>query len=74
MLAVDFDRLEHGRQAGGGEQDVGCNLAVAEYATVAGADVCGADKQLDRRPPDPLEVDAFCEDLPQGLNPCGFRS
>ena len=48
-LAVDLDRLEHGRQAGRGQHHVGRDLRVAEHAAAAGVDVGGGDEQLDRR-------------------------
>ena len=74
ILALDFDGLEHGRQTGGGEQHVGRDLTVAEHPALAGTNICGGDKQLDRRLPEPLEVDAFRKDLPQRVEPAGFRS
>ena len=67
VLAVDLDGLEHGRQAGRGEQHVGRDLAVAEHAAVAGADIGGGDEQLDRRSREPLEIDRLGQDVAQRI-------
>ena len=62
-LAVDLDRLEHGGQAGRGEQHVGRELAVAEHPAAPGAHVGRGDEQLDRAPRQALEIDRAGEDV-----------
>ena len=61
-FAVDLDRMEHGRQAGRGKQDVGGDLLVAEDVAAAGAHIGRGDEQLDRCAGQPLEIDALVED------------
>ena len=73
-LAIDLDRLEHGRQAGRGQQHVGRDLGVAEHAAAAGADVGRGDEQLDRRLRQPREIDLSARISRSGLSAAGLRS
>ena len=66
-LAVDLDRLEHGRQAGRGEQDVGRHLVVLEHLAAAGANIGGGDEEMDRRLRQQLEIDQLGENLAQRI-------
>jgi len=68
-LAVDLDSLEHGRQAGRRQQDLGRQLGVAEDATAAGTHVGRRDEELDGRLHQPLEVDARLENGSQRVVP-----
>ena len=69
-LAVDLDRLEHGRQAGRGEQHVGRQLGVAEHARPSGAHVGRRDEELDRRRGEAREIDrARTSTLRQRIGP-----
>jgi hypothetical protein len=61
-FAVDLDRMEHGRQAGRGKQDVGVDLLVAEDVAAAGPHIGRGDEQLDRGAGQPVEIDALIED------------
>jgi hypothetical protein len=60
-FAVDLDRMEHGRQAGRGKQDVGGDLLVAEDTAAAGAHTGRGDEQPDGSAGQPVEIDAFGE-------------
>ena len=71
-VAIDLDRLEQLRQAGGGEQNLRGNLGIAEYPPAAGVYVGGGDKQFDRRARQPLEIDQVGQDLLQRI--CRQRS
>ena len=66
-LAVNLDRLEQRRQAGGGEQHVGSELGIAKYVTAPGADIGGGDEQPDRRLRKPRKVDALGQDIAHGV-------
>jgi hypothetical protein len=66
-LAVDLDRLEHRRQTGGGEQDVGRHGVVLEHFAASRANIGRRDKEMDRRFRQDLEIDHLGKDLAQGI-------
>src|SRR6202022_3870520 len=61
-LALDLDRLEHGRQTGRGQENIGRDLRIAEDAAAAGPHVGRGDEQLDWRAGQSVEIDALDED------------
>ena len=66
-LAVDLDRLKHGRQAGRSEQDVRRHGVVLEHFASAGAHIGRGDEQVDRRLRQDLEIDQLGKNLAQGI-------
>ena len=66
-LAVDLDRLKHGRQTGRGEQNVRRNGVVLEHVTAAGPHIGGGDEELDGRLRQPLEIDEVGQNVAQRI-------
>ena len=66
-LAVDLDRLEHRRQTGRGEQDVGRHGVVLEHLAASGAHIGRGDEEMDRRLRQDLEIDQLGKDLAQRI-------
>src|SRR5215471_10644770 len=71
--AIDLDRTEERRQAGGGEQDVGCQLGVAKHAPAAGVNVGRRHEQPDRGARDLGKIDRVDEDLVQRVSAGKFH-
>jgi multidrug efflux pump subunit AcrA (membrane-fusion protein) len=68
-LAVDLDRLEHERQAGGGHDRDNGQLGLLEDAAPAGAHVGRGDKHLESGATvDPLEIDLGGQQVAQGID------
>src|SRR5215831_9748230 len=62
-LAIDLDRMEESRQAGGRKQDIGRNLGVAKHAPTAGVNVGRRHEQPDRTTRNLREIDRLDQDL-----------
>jgi hypothetical protein len=71
VLGVDLNGLEHGGQGCGGEQHIGRDLALTEYAALAGANTLAVTNSLIAARPEPLEIGAFSQDPPTGSEPPG---
>ena len=72
-LAVDLDRLEHGGQAGRGEEYVRREILLPEDAAAPGVDVGGGDEQLDRRLADAVEIDELLQNLAERVLAAGIE-
>src|SRR5262249_49662390 len=66
-LPVNFNCLVHRREARGCEQCVDGELRITEYSPASRLDIGRSNEDPDRRFPQATEIDAFSQDVAQGI-------